>query len=124
MIDKQVFKFIVVGSVNTVVYYGLFSMFIYFNINYKISVLFATLIGVMFSFKSFGKFVFNNEDNSLIFRFVSVYIVLYLCNIFIIYISNIVVSNYYVAGFIATIVCAVLSFILNKKYVFKGELYG
>ncbi len=89
------------------------------NFNYKLSVLIATTIGVLFSFKTFGKFVFNNNDKALVFKFILIYILLYVINISIISILNNYAINFYMSGLVATLLCAMLSFVLNKFYVFK-----
>jgi len=117
--NKQMLNFIKTGLLNTVFYYLIYSILIYIEFDYKMSVLLATIIGVLFSFKTFGKFVFENEDQTLILKFLSVYILLYFINISIISIFNIYMINLYISGLCATLSCAVLSFILNKWYVFK-----
>lgn len=118
IINKEIIRFILTGITNTIFYYLLYSFFIYMKFDYKISVLLATIIGVFFSFKTFGKFVFDNEDKTLLFKFLSVYILLYFINISIISILNTYNINLYIAGLFATFCCTVLSFILNKWYVF------
>jgi len=121
MLKKELIQFFIIGMINTIVYYSLFSLFIYVEFDYKIAVFLATLIGVFFSYKTFGKFVFNHHDNKRIFRFILVYIILYFVNIFVVKMMYIFIENYYSAGLIATLVCAILSFILNKWFVFKKE---
>ena len=119
MLSSQVLKFISIGALNTIFYYFLYSCFIYFSFDYKLAVLFATLIGMFFSFKTFGKFVFNNNNNNLIYRFILVYMILYLLNILLITILELYFTNYYLSGFMATIICAFFSFIINKYFVFR-----
>ena len=121
MLKKQIVQFIFIGVVNTLFYYSLYSFFIFMEIDYKLAVLFATSIGVFFSFKMFGKFVFDNNDNRLIFKFLIIYLILYILNILLIDLFNDILKNYYSSGFIATLISAVVSFILNKFFVFKGE---
>ena len=119
MNHKQLIKFILAGILNTLVYYVLYSGFLFVNFDYRLSVLFATMIGVLFSFKTFGKYVFNNQNKKLLYKFIFIYIILYLVNIAIISIFEIFILNYYISGLLATLCCAILSFGLNKWYVFK-----
>lgn len=119
MLRKQILRFLFVGILNTIVFYTLYSIFIYLGLDYKWAVLFATLIGILFSFKTFGKFVFHNRDKHIIYKFLLVYSILYLASIGLIYVFEKIFLNYYLSGFFATLCCAVLSFILNKWYVFR-----
>jgi len=119
--DNTALKFILVGILNTVVGYLLFVFFIFLGLHYSQAVLLATIFGVLFNFKSTGKLVFGNNDNGLIYRFVLVYMVLYLLNITGLWIfEKNGFMNMYISGFILIIPLAVASFILNRKYVFKG----
>ncbi len=120
MIKNEIIKFILVGIINTIFYYTMYAIFIYTGLEYFIAVILATVIGVVFSFKTFSKLVFNNSDNKLIFKFILVYGFNIVFNIVIIkayiYSYN---DNLYMAGLIATIIVAINSFILNKFYVFR-----
>ncbi|MBT4732317.1 GtrA family protein [Candidatus Woesearchaeota archaeon] len=108
-----------VGVINTLVYYIIYSGFLYVEIGYKLSALFATIFGVFFSFKTFGKFVFLNSDNSLVYKFFLTYSFVYVINIALINYFNTLLHNYYVSGFISSIFCALVSFFLNKNFVFQ-----
>ncbi len=119
MLKKQLFRFIIVGIVNTFVGYALYAIFIFVGLNYFWSVLFATILGVMFNFKSISKFVFEANDNSLIFRFVSVYVVVFIVNVSLIKVLKILSLNDYYAGIIALFPTAAISFVLNKYFVYK-----
>jgi len=119
MKNNKIIKFIITGIINTVFYFILYSIFIFMGLDYKMAVFIATVIGVFFSFKMFGKFVFNNEDKSVLNKFILLYIVLYLFNIFFVGFFENIFNNYYTSGLIATALCAIISFVLNKLYVFK-----
>ena len=120
MLKNEAVKFILVGILNTIFYYVLYSIFIYFGFEYFTAVIFATMIGVLFSFKTFSKLVFNSNNDKLIFKFILVYSANIVLNIFIIkYYVYFYDDNLYIAGLIATILVAVNSFLLNKFYVFK-----
>lgn len=122
MLKKQFINFILIGIVNTIFGYTMYAIFISLGFNYIISVLFATILGILFNFKTIGKFVFDSHDNNLILKFFLVYTVVFLVNIAIIKVFKYYGNNEYVSGLIAIVPCSIISFILNKYYVFrKGE---
>ena len=121
MKNKQFLRFLIVGILNTIIYYLLYSLFLYFKLDYRVAVICATVIGVLFNFKSFGNYVFYNNDNSIIYKFIGVYILLLLLNILFINIFNMFTDNYYKSGFFAIFPYAIISFYLNKEFVFKKK---
>lgn len=64
-IDYQFVKFLFVGGINTAVGYGLFAFFLFLKFHYALAVLFATIVGICFNFKTTGSIVFKNSDNKL-----------------------------------------------------------
>jgi len=116
---KTIIKFLLIGIVNTVFFYFIYALFIFFEFHYAIATLSATSIGTVFSFKTFGKFVFDNSNNKLLLKFIAVTIFNYFLNIFIISQVKVFGINDYLAGLIAVIIVAVNAFVLNKYYVFK-----
>jgi len=120
MLNKEVIRFLIAGGINTLFYYFLYSTFIYLNFDYKLAVLFATSIGMFFSFYTFGSYVFKNSQKKLLLRFISNYILLYFLNIFIINeIHTSMNENLYISGLLSTVVISILTFFLNKFFVFK-----
>ncbi|WP_349953149.1 GtrA family protein, partial [Bacteroides finegoldii] len=80
-LDYTFIRFVLVGIVNTAFGVGLYCLLVYFGISYRLSVLFSTVLGVLFNFKTIGVFVFKNKDNRLLFRFVASYVIVYFVNI-------------------------------------------
>jgi len=119
VIKKQIFNFILVGIINTIFGYTVYALCISLGFNYIISTLIATIIGILFNFKTIGKYVFESTNNRLIFKFFSVYVAVFFLNILIIKISKSYGYNDYISGAIALLPSASLSFVLNKYYVFK-----
>lgn len=119
MLKKQIVSFILVGLLNTAFGYGVYTLFIYLGFNYVSAALYATIIGVFFNFKTIGKIVFGSNENGLIFKFIAVYVVVFIVNVLCIKIFKSVGFNDYIAGFLAIGPYAIVSFILNKKYVFR-----
>jgi len=115
-------RFILVGILNTIVGYGLFSLFIYLGAHYSLAVIFSTILGVCFNFKSIGKLVFKDYNNEKIYRFIGVYIIVYLLNISGLWIFSYAgVENMYIAGAILLAPISIVSFIMNSKFVFNKE---
>lgn len=119
MLKKQIISFILIGIVNTIFGYTVYAIFLSIGFNYILSTLLATLLGILFNFKTIGKYVFDSHNNRLIFKFFSVYVIIYFVNILIIKTLKTYGYNDYIAGAFALPVSALLSFILNKYYVFK-----
>jgi putative flippase GtrA len=108
---------------NTLVGYSLFSLFLLLNFHYTLAVFSSTVLGVLFNFKSIGKFVFNSNNNERIYHFIGVYVLLYLLNVSGLWgLSSIGMENMYVAGAILLAPLAIISFILNKNFVFNQEV--
>lgn len=118
-LDYTFIRFVIVGIVNTAFGVGLYCLFIYFGISYRLSVLFSTVLGVLFNFKTIGIFVFKNKDNRLLFRFIASYVIVYFVNIGVIYLFLRLTSlGDYLGGIMATPIVAIISFFLQKRFVF------
>ena len=119
-IKRQLISFLLVGILNTAFGYGLFALFIYLGLYYPLAVLFSTILGVLFNFKTIGKLVFGSSDNGLILRFALVYVITYLLNIFFLWLfKKLGFENMYINGFVLLIPLAAVSFLLNKFFVFR-----
>lgn len=119
MLKKQIITFIFAGIINTVFGYTMYVLFIYLGFKYIIASALATILGILFNFKTISKFVFKTNESRLIFRFIGVYCVIFIANIGLIKFFKIIGFNDYISGFIAVLPCAVISFVLNKFYVYN-----
>lgn len=123
MTDKKLFAlFVLTGAVNTVFGYGVFAIGIYIGLPYWLALVLSTILGIIFNFKTIGNFVFKSRDNSKFFKFLMVYIILYVVNLLLIDLGMILGLNAYTSGFISLFPVALLSFMLNKKLVFKSPI--
>ena len=111
------YKYLLIGGVNTVFGYCVFAFLLFFGIHYSLAVLVATILGILFNFQTYGRFVFKNHSWSLLGRFVFVYTTIYLFNITLLLVFDLLVSNLYISGAMATPIIAYLGYILNKRYV-------
>jgi len=121
-LDKRFIRFLFVGGINTLFGYALFAFLIYLKFHYSLAVLFGTFLGILFNFRTTGKIVFNNMDNTLLWRFVGVYAVTYLVNVACLKVFDIYKVNILFAGALLVLPVAALSFLLQKKFVFPQGL--
>ncbi|ARG98735.1 GtrA family protein [Legionella micdadei] len=115
---QQIIRYIFVGILNTLFGYLLYAIFIFLGMQYTKALFLATVLGVLFNFKTIGRLVFNSANNLLIFKFIGVYVFLYFFNIGIISLLK-ELYDFYIAGFVSFILSAALGFVLNKHLVFK-----
>ncbi len=119
-LGSSFFRFLWVGGINTLFGYLLFASFIFCGFKYPLAVLFTTILGTLFNFKTFGIIVFKDSDKRRFFRFFLLATLLYFLNIFFIKAAYFYYSNYYVAGAMAVLCITPINFFLNKKWVFRG----
>jgi len=117
-LDRQFHRFLAVGVLNTMVGYGLFSLFIFLGFHYTLAVLFSTILGVLFNFHSIGRLVFGRHEYRLLARFFGVYGVTYILNVSFLGLFALFGINMYLAGALLLAPMAIISFLLNKYHVF------
>lgn len=116
---SQFIRFLFVGFINTIIGYGVFALLLYSGLHYSLALFLATLFGISFNFKSTGIFVFNNKGNKLIIRFAAFYMVLYFINLAFVSAISLVIDNNYISAAITLLPMAAISFLMNKRFVFK-----
>jgi putative flippase GtrA len=70
---NKIVRFFLVSGLNTAFGYGLFAFLVYFGLHYIIAGFVATILGILFNFKTIGLLVFGNKKNGLILKFIGVY---------------------------------------------------
>lgn len=119
ILQYQFLRFLVVGVVNTIFGYSVYSVLLICGLHFTIASFLSTVMGILFNFKSIGRFVFHNTSNSLLIKFFMVYIISYFVNITLIYIVNLYINNDYISGAICILPTSILSYFLNKTLVYK-----
>ena len=115
-------KFLFVGALNTLFGYGVFAVFNYLNFHYTLSTLLATILGILFNFKTTGIIVFKNNDNKLLIRFISVYVFMYFFAILELKVFTLFnFHNMYLNYAIILLPNALMSYILMKHFVFMNK---
>jgi putative flippase GtrA len=116
---NQFLTFLFIGAINTVFGYSIYALLIFFGLEYFYAIAVSTIIGVAFNFHTIGKYVFESKSNSLIFRFFGVYLFIFLINCALIKAFIVLGLNAYLSGALAVLPMALLSFVLNRQFVFK-----
>jgi putative flippase GtrA len=119
--QKKLILFFLVGGINTLFGYSLYALLIYFKFHYAIASLMSTFGGVLFNFKTTGLIVFKSNDNSLLLRFIAVYIVTYMLNVGCLKIFYVFNANMYFAGAVIVLPMALITYMLLKRFVFRGD---
>lgn len=120
-IDWLFVKFILVGILNTLFGYSVFALLLFLVKNYVAAVVFSTMLGILFNFRTTGVIVFRNKNAGLFFKFLCVYSLTCLISIGLLRLADMGRINLYYAGFIVTGIMALLSFKLNRDWVFVGS---
>lgn len=115
------FRFLLVGLLNTAFGYGCFTLLLYAHLHYSLALFIATILGILFNFKTTGALVFKSSNNILIFRFVLVYAVVYGINLIGVEAFLRLGFTPYLGGAILVFPMAALAFILQKRFVFSND---
>lgn len=110
-------RFLVVGVLNTGFSYSIYAFFVFVGLDYKLANLLSLLLGIAFSFKT-QSMVFGNRDPRLILRFASAWFVIYLINIAVIGALIRLGMNAYWAGVLALLPVALMSYAVQRWWVF------
>lgn len=121
LLKHQFVRFLLVGVLNTLFGYSVFAFLIFLKVHYSLAALLSTVLGGLFNFKTTGRLVFRSSDNRLVIKFTGVYVVVYLLNISCLKIFTHFNVSMYFAGAILVLPMALVSFLLNRKFVFNKE---
>jgi putative flippase GtrA len=116
---SQVMRFVLVGALNTGFSYSLYVLLVWLGLHYAIANLCATIVGIIFSFRTQGALVFADRDWQHLRRFVPVWLVIYGINVGLIALLVRAGLNPYLAGAAALPPTVALSFLLQKHFVFR-----
>ena len=117
----QFCRFVAVGVMNTGFSYLVYAAGLALGLHYVVANGIAMLTGIVFSFKSQGRLVFDNRNGKLLWRFAGFWICIWLFNV-----SLIAVMTYYTpwdaytTGALALIPVTLLSFFVQKYLVFAS----
>lgn len=117
-IKSQFLRFALTGIFNTLLAYCVYALALAVGFLYPTANFIALLTGILIGFTTQGKFVFNRLDYRRLWRFLLCWGLIYCVNVVII--RQIIEHNFdpYVAGALALPVIVLLSFLVQKYFVF------
>lgn len=118
-LSNKFIRFLFVGGLNAAFGYSVYAILIYLHVHYSLAALMATILGVLFNFKTTGRLVFKSKNNRLLFKFIGVYAIIYVINVASLKVFNFFKVDMYLAGAAMLLPMAAIAFILNKNLVFK-----
>lgn len=120
--NSQVIRFLLVGVLNTFVGYVIFIVVYFLWNNVVIALLCTYVLGILFNYKTYSKYVFTSSRQKIFINFVIIYISIFIFNNLLLYfIENTIQVSLYIAQLFAISIITPLLYILNKKYVFIEE---
>lgn len=117
----MVARYIVAGTINTLVYYMLYALFFFFSNHVVYAVIMASILGVLFSFYNFKHGVFHSRARkAALVWFYLVYGFTTAINMIVAWMfHNIFLLNGYEAGAFASAAAATLSYFCNRYFIFR-----
>ena len=116
----KVLRFVVVGAMNTMFGYFVFSCLTALGCSDLLAVPAAMAVGVIFNFLTYGRLVFASLDTRRLPRFIVGYLCIYACNIFGLRALARFGLNAYGAQAMLISPLAVLAYFLNDRWVFRA----
>jgi putative flippase GtrA len=121
LLQRRFVRFLLVGGLNTLFGYSVYALLIFLHVHYALAALGGQVLGVLFNFKTIGLLVFDRRGNRRFLRFVSVYLLTYLLTALLLKIFHAFDVNLYLAGALLILPMAVLSYFLNRNFVFIDD---
>lgn len=122
MIASKAGRFLIAGSVNTLVFYGLYSLLVFAGFHYNIALVVEYIGGIFggYLLNRYWTFSASAHDSWKLAKYVSVYLVVFLINAGLLGIFVEVWSfNPYLAQILALSVAVFVSFLLQNVWVFR-----
>lgn len=120
----QFIKFNITGVINTVLNYVVYSLLIYAGVGYRISLSVDYILGTMISYFLNKRFTFNIKDKTslpMVGKMILSYFIIFIINLLLLsFLVEWIKINEYLGQFIAVIIIVIISFLMQKIFVFKA----
>ncbi len=115
---NQMMRYFAVGAFNTFIAYGVFSLLLRLGVHYTWATLLGGISAMLAGYKFMSQLVFKSKSKHAFLKFILIFTTMYFVNIFTQFVARITL-NPYLAGAVASLVCALLSYFLNRRFVFR-----
>jgi putative flippase GtrA len=121
----QMYRFYIVGLLNTTIVYLFFSFLVFIGISYSLALVADYIFGGFLSYFLNKKYTFNNRSRhtrQIVIKMVAVLILVLVVNVIIlVYLVEYKQYNIYISQFLSIIVASLFSFYLQKMQVFRDS---
>lgn len=115
----QPLKFVLAGAINTIWSYALYASLLYAGLGFGLASLLTIVGSVAVGFFTQGHFVFGGASARAVGRFVVVWVFIYAAYVWVVWLAEQSGINNYWGGLLATPMVAVLSYLLQRHFVFR-----
>jgi putative flippase GtrA len=115
---KQLWRYYQAGIVNTVVGYGLFSLFVWLGLNIYVAQIISHVLGMMFNYFTYSRHAFAGHQARKM-RFILSYAGNYLLGLAVLALVARLITSPYVAGFISLVIVSLINYFMLKRFVFR-----
>lgn len=116
---KQFIKFLMVGFLNTLIGYFLFVLFTMISFDVAYALAFTYVFGAISNFFTTGKLVFGIVERKFFFRFLLVYLTIYITNLALLSALIEMGAEKLISQALLLPFMAIISFFAFKSFVFK-----
>ena len=118
----QLAMFLLVGVLNMAFGYGCYILLLWLGLHLRLlAALLSTGLGVLFNFLTSGRIVFRNRDNRRFVHFVAMYAAIYGLDLLGLRLLIAAGAGAYWGGAILVLPLALISYVLQKRFVFTEE---
>ena len=117
-LNAQFIRFLLVGALNTGFSFGIYALLVWAGLHFSVANLCAFLLGVLFSFRTQGAFVFDNREWRRLGPFFAVWLGIFGINTGLIALFVRLGLSPYAAGAVALIPVTLLSYLAQRFFVF------
>ena len=116
--QNQFFRFLCVGVINTIFGYCAYAFLVILGIDYRVSLTMSTTLAVLFNYYTNGRLVFRNSGRKVLFKFILLNVIIYIFNQALLIALVSFGMGKLVSQAIIIPVVIVITFMINKKWVF------